>query len=349
MTKLFIYPFTVQTCTVFFVLQDEYPALFQKFDVFGIVPNANYIPNISILKLRNRKCDKNIKLISLEELSKIGEGIFLQLFHNRRDPIRKFVIKVRRYVKDRKIIVYDSVNEFLEKQFPERQYKQFTPVVKPEQSALVPIRIPVVGVCAAFPFLDSTEVITELKKNMMRELNISIIYTNKILRSWKCNYIDIDLIESNSFENKLFCINQYANEVILSERPDVLLVEIPDAVIAVNPRNLFGGGQYPFVFSQAIGFDYTICCVPANDIASYSFSYLKKYLETHYAMRHIAFHVANSYYFLEKESFNGAIPSTFVDDIYITRGIIEARKKDPQIHIYNMLDRNEFLKWRTEK
>lgn len=69
----------------------------------------------------------------------------------------------------------------------------------------------------------------------------------------------------------------------------------------------------------------------------------------HLEIIYIAFHVANSYYFLEKESFNGAIPSTFVDDIYITRGIAEARKKDPQIHIYNMLDRNEFLKWRTEK
>ena len=163
------------------------------------------------------------------------------------------------------------------------------------------------------------------------------------------NHIDMDYLQTLSFENRILYTNWYLNQVVSQEKSDILIVEIPGSVMGLNNRVLLGGGEFPIIFTQAVGFDYIICSVPANDTATFSFAHLTKHLETRFGMRHISFHISNQYFFFEKESYNEGIPHMLLSSRAIAERIAEARIADESLKIYNFLNDADLPLWRKRK
>lgn len=346
MKKLILYPFSPKTAPTLYVITQEISQITDNYELYGIVSEA--FGGLTISDLCNREISISIKLTTIEALTVEPDNtIFLQLYYEKTQWNKTLVQRVNTLANERHIPIfqsllnipdlYSSTNHFrlnLEK----NEFRLHKPVLKS-------INIPVIGVCAVFPHADTSEVVSTLKTTLKEELSVSAVYSNPIFRNSLSNFIDLDLLKSLSFEQRIFYVNWFFNRIITLETSNVLIVELPGSVIGLNSRVLLGGGEYPFIFSQAIGLDYTICSVPANEITSYSFPHLLKYLESHFGMQHISFHASNRYYFFEKEAFNGDIPNMFVSAKYITDQIDKVRSADPHSQIYNFLDRNDIFRW----
>lgn len=63
---------------------------------------------------------------------------------------------------------------------------------------------------------------------------------------------------------KILELNQFVRSLEAAERPNVVLIEAPDAVIRYNNFALNGFGIYTYMLCQAVRPDYFVCCVPCE-------------------------------------------------------------------------------------
>ena len=127
---------------------------------------------------------------------------------------------------------------------------------------------------------------------------------------------------------------------------DVLIVEIPYAILGMNPQHLLGCGEYPFIFSQALDFDYIVCCVPVNCAEEFQLRRIDNHLKTKFGMRCISYHVSNQYVFLNRKLYNGRIQYMFSNEDAVRVAIDSIKKSFPDYPIYDFLETRDIVEWR---
>lgn len=348
MNKLILYPFTKKTVSLLYTIKQEHPTFFSSFMIYGVAPEATRLKAVS--EYNNRGYDLDISLVSVENIPLNEDNVvFMQVPFDETSELDRFtnsiVALLERHGKPVILDPSDLLGFCAKEEYINPDPSGFL-VSRPMLNS---INIPVIGVCAVFPFSDTSEITTSLKKYLGEELAVSTVYTGRCFKGWNVNHIDMDYLQTLSFENRILYTNWYLNQVVSQEKSDILIVEIPGSVMGLNNRVLLGGGEFPFIFTQAVGFDYIICSVPANDTATFSFAHLTKHLETRFGMRHISFHISNQYFFFEKESYNEGIPHMLLSSRAIAERIAEARIADESLKIYNFLNDADLPLWRKRK
>lgn len=350
--NIVIFPFTAEQVSVLYVLEQEYPVWFQKYKIFGIVPNAYFSKGGNAASVLNRTFELPITLVGKEWIENAGpDDYYFMSNAELSQPVKEFAVKIEDELKKKRITVHYDLSCIVEEIRPEAsRYK----VIGEEgflsqQKRLGNIAIPLIGIGAVAPGCDTAEIIAGLKDCLKEQMKVSTIYSGSGMGIWGLNNIDIDLLSSMSFEDKIYYVNWFIQEVIKREEPDILIVEIPGGLIKINSQYLNGGGEYPFVYSQAVTFDYIICSTPINDLPSFSFSGLKNFLQTKYGFTRISFHVSNRLMHLEQDHYEGNVPHTFVDEGYVNSELEKLRKKCPELPVYNLMRKEELVTWCSEQ
>ena len=92
---------------------------------------------------------------------------------------------------------------------------------------------------------------------------------------------------------KILAINGAIKVWELEERPDVILIEAPDAMMRYDGNVLDDFGIYTYMLSQAISLDYIVVCIPYNLAAGVLMEALSEGFEHRFGAPIQAVHVSN--------------------------------------------------------
>ena len=324
----------------------EYPTLLEKVKVCGIVPNAQYNNRKTLNYLNNHNMNWEVELLGKKDLDCLtDQDYIIQVGDDFSNEIAAFVTNICNELEKRGLVVQRELDSVLNALDVCRNKETDKKCFDTVRHQLQTIQIPIIGVGAMVAEYDTAEIITNLKNYLSSEMKVSCVYAHSLLNAYGMNCINENDLEKRSFEEKIFFVNWYLNEVIEQENPDVLLVQIPGGLMQINSKYLNGGGEYPFIYSQAVSFDYVICSLPINDIRSFSFVVMDKYLGTKYGFTNIYYHISNMLMMLEMDIEEGHIPYVCVDEEQVAGEISVLREREINLPVYNFLDKAEIVRW----
>jgi len=343
--KIVFFPFFKAQVPVIYALLGEYPELAEKFEIYGITSNMQYNSTKSPAYLINRNYELKVKLIGKEELGNISKQDFVvQVSESFSYEQGKFVTAINDELKKNGIVVHRSIEKLMQdaeicnKRVKAEAFSNY-------RHQLQKIHTPIIGVGAMVSLQDTAEVMIKLKQNLKTDMCVSTIYAHPELAGCNLNCISVNDMSGMSFEEKIFYINWYVNEVIENEKPDIILIEIPGGLAKLHNKCLNGGGEYPFLYRQAIPINYLVCSLPANNIRDFEFGGTSNYLQRKYGFTKVFYHVSNMMILFDKEIDKDDVPCIYLDEEYIVGEIATIRKKDREIPVYNLLEDEEIRKW----
>ena len=129
-----------------------------------------------------------------------------------------------------------------------------------------PVSVPTLMIGGLIDRSDTLEIVLALKEEFLADKRTvsCIVGSNLGLLVGAHSYQHIFENTFLSEERKILQLNQLAQNIIRAERPDLMLVEAPDAVVKYNTIIPNGFGIRTYMAVQAINPDLFICSVPCD-------------------------------------------------------------------------------------
>ena len=129
----------------------------------------------------------------------------------------------------------------------------------------VPLEVPVVLVGGLIREADTTEVLLSLTARM-RVDGLRVLTLSNLPMSITLGLTYLNRFEQFSAKNtdRITMMKKLIREYEHLYRPDIILIEAPDAVMAYSDNIPNGYGVDTYLLCQAIRPDYFVCCVPFN-------------------------------------------------------------------------------------
>ncbi|MBU5331793.1 hypothetical protein KQI61_06255 [Anaerocolumna aminovalerica] len=157
------------------------------------------------------------------------------------------------------------------------------------------VEVPVVLVGGLLEEADNFEVLLKLAvKLKMENVNALVIMKHpfgellgfhNMNHIWNCS----DYSEAQKINE----INYYINSMVEKERPEVILMEAPDAVLRYNDYALNGFGIQTYMLCQAVTPDRFVCCVPFELASGNFLSAISNRFETTLGVSITSVHASN--------------------------------------------------------
>lgn len=112
---------------------------------------------------------------------------------------------------------------------------------------------------------------------------VSVIASNQVLSALGFSMMPVSKIIENNLDHTIVQINRLFNYVQLKQRPDIILVQLPDEGIyriSNDYETCFGAETY--LVSQAVDIDYCIMLSPVIDADPETFDYLSEVSKSRY-------------------------------------------------------------------
>jgi len=157
------------------------------------------------------------------------------------------------------------------------------------------ITTPVVFVGGLLAEADTTEVVLALLKRLQKDnLSVMTISCHHILDIFGAYNIGGILFNKEITEpKKILTLNSLIRNLEHHTRPDVILIEAPDAVIRYSNNAPNGMGIYSYMLCQAVQPDYFICCVPYQFATNKMIEKINDDLRVRLGASMFAIHVSN--------------------------------------------------------
>lgn len=94
--------------------------------------------------------------------------------------------------------------------------------------------------------------------------------------------------------SKVYWVNSYIKDIETRRKPDVIVMQIPDAMMKYNDKLCNGFGIIPFMVSQAVRADYFIFCVPYRGIEEARIGEISSVMEKRFGFEIDCIHMSNA-------------------------------------------------------
>ncbi len=142
---------------------------------------------------------------------------------------------------------------------------------------LAPVKKYIVFVGGVIGEANSLEVFLNLYGELSKYLNVAAISTSENARF--CNVCSIHeiLYDRSLLENeKVFAVSDAISNSIANTNADLVLVHSEEAMMSFSDSLTNGFGIIPFIISQVVLPDYSICCLPCD---CFSFEFINDFAE----------------------------------------------------------------------
>ncbi|MBR0092123.1 MAG: hypothetical protein IJP92_10525 [Lachnospiraceae bacterium] len=312
---------TVDRLTDLCVLQSEYPEYRFRNEWYGIVPDIW----MNAIRVRERFMERSCEIVVKLHTPSTWKRKM------KRNPVKYSMFERYHITPGKRNCALSA----------KRALKEFSF----SAHALEQIPVPVIGVGALYKDLDRTALTSRIKRAAgLFGRKLATVYTDRDYSRFGCNCIPRDLIGKLSFEDRILFINYYIRRVVEAEKPETVVVEIPGGILPMGSQNLNGGGEFPFIFMQALMPDYFICTLPFQHYSGDDIGTYEKRIAHRYGVKSISFHLTNTY-FLPLEMSNGqdaaGVWTSPNDALY--RSLLLEREQG--CSCFSMLWKDEIIKW----
>lgn len=94
--------------------------------------------------------------------------------------------------------------------------------------------------------------------------------------------------------SKVYWVNSFIKDIETRRKPDVIVMQIPDAMMKYNDKLCNGFGIIPFMVSQAVRADYFIFCVPYRGIEEARIGEISSVMEKRFGFEIDCIHMSNA-------------------------------------------------------
>jgi len=156
--------------------------------------------------------------------------------------------------------------------------------------------VPILMVGGLIDKSDTLEIILALQERFLAEGKIvsSIVGSNLGLLVGAYSYQHIFETTTSSEEEKILRLNQLARDIIRVERPELLLVEAPDAIAKYNSIIPNGFGIRTYMTTQALNPDFFVCSIPCDLVFSAFLDSASEGISQKYGFPVLAVHASNA-------------------------------------------------------
>ena len=124
------------------------------------------------------------------------------------------------------------------------------------------------------------------------------------------------------------------------------MIEIPGGILPLCGSIQNSGGEYPFIYSQALSPDYFICSVFLNVANSEKIVAMEKDIERRYAFGEIFFHISNAFLPTEELLLGpGQNLSYIIEESPAVQRAIWKVREQGNSRCYNFISQEDVLKW----
>lgn len=158
-----------------------------------------------------------------------------------------------------------------------------------------PIETPVIMVGGILEQADTLELTIQLSNRFTQDGHaVTTIVRNPFGQLFGFHTINHILERSDINENeKIVKMNNYIRAIEFTERPDVIIVEAPDALLRYSDKVSNGFGVYTYILSQAVSPDYLILGAPFELSAESLIAFLSNDFSYRLGSQIHAVHVSN--------------------------------------------------------
>ena len=209
-----------------------------------------------------------------------------------------------------------------------------------------PVPIPVVAIGSMYDSYQTAEIILTMEKTISKFKRILPIFAREGLKGTDNLSIPQSLLRILAFEDRIRYINWYVNTIVSTYNPDIILIEIPGGILPLCGSIQNSGGEYPFIYSQALSPDYFICSVFLNVANSEKIVAMEKDIERRYAFGEIFFHISNAFLPTEELLLGpGQNLSYIIEESPAVQRAIWKVREQGNSRCYNFISQEDVLKW----
>lgn len=219
----------------------------------------------------------------------------------------------------------------------------------------VPLSTPVLLIGGLVKTGDTLEILLSLKEQFdAHDRKISCITGNNLGMLFGCHsYTHIFENGDYSEERKILELNQFTRDIIEAERPELVVIEAPDAVMKFSNLVPNGFGIQTYMVTQALNPDFCICSMP-NDLVNPSFiNHLIQGMLKHSGLNVYAVYASNvivdfsdalqdqalSYLYIDMNEVSNTLKNTpQQDSMYICNTVLQGGE-DLFSHISKLIER----------
>lgn len=156
--------------------------------------------------------------------------------------------------------------------------------------------VPIIMVGEMFDNLDGMDVTLSISRILRSQGYKSIVIAEQgaaacqelitfpnFLRSSDCGESD-----------KIYYLNNYIQQIEAVEKPDVIIIRIPDAMLKYNDMFCNGFGMIPFMISQAVAADYFVFCTQYDKVEPRFYDMLSESFRYRYGFEIDCVHMSNT-------------------------------------------------------
>lgn len=141
---------------------------------------------------------------------------------------------------------------------------------------------------------------------------------------WNIMLLPGFLYENISLENKTLMLNHYLYDMVLREKPDIVMIDVPGGVTAINPYEYKYAGEIAQVITGAIEVDLGIYSVYAHSYSKEFFEILTAQCKYKCGFEPYLFHIANTDFRVDPDSKKTVFRSAKKE--FVAEELIKARK-----------------------
>lgn len=150
-------------------------------------------------------------------------------------------------------------NNYKKIEFPEKNWS--------DNSEIMDIDVPIVAVLGIGQNVQKFDLQLYFRKRFIdKGYKVSQIGTKKISGLYGFHPLP-DFIFNSSYSDvdKVYAINRIIKEISVYEKPDVILIGIPDSLLPLNNKHRFSFGLYAYEILNAVQPDFVVMSLMAND------------------------------------------------------------------------------------
>lgn len=344
MKRVIIFPFLHSEKNLTDILFSQSSDGLDKIEILGIVPSG-YSDSI---KERCKKLSYHLQLItnlSAEDIS--SDDICIRAQGNGTKACDAFSRKIQETITSNGISVIGiedfSWNDFFKLHSKDAAIERGSNF---RSFGFKPVPIPAVAVGSMYDSYQTAEIILTMEKTISKFKRILPIFAREGLKGTEKLSIPQSLLRKLTFEDRIRYINWYVNMIVSTYDPDIILIEIPGGVLPLCGSIQNGGGEYPFIYSQALTPDYFICSSLLNVANSEKLVAMEKDIERRYTLGAIFFHISNAFLPTEELLLGPGQNLSYVieDSSAVQRAIWRIREQGND-KCYDFTEHEEVLKW----
>ena len=145
-------------------------------------------------------------------------------------------------------------------------------------------------------------------------------------------------------ENKIYNFNAYIHELEEKQKPDVIVIQMPDSMLKYNDTITNQFGIYSYIVSQAVKSDYFIYCYQHDDLGSEMIRMLSETFKYRFGFEISAVSIVNKCLLtLDKIESDNNLPLLWFEQLTLDESI-QKNYFDSSIPVYNCEDDNQSIK-----